>query len=167
MIADGTLRPVWLAAGALAGAGLGAALACMDLLFLTRLFDFDHPSTFLTTTGEFVGQLLTGVNVCCCIAGGVAAAMSAKHGPILTRLLRSAVVGGYLGALVGCVDVALFAYYLNLLNSDLVAQWRENRSMLVILNAAAAALASVLGVVSTCLYHVRRRGAVASLVTRE
>jgi hypothetical protein len=50
------------------------------------------------------------------------------------------VTGGFLGALAGFIDVFLLGDCLNLRDSDNVAAWRENRSWVVIVNAAAVAL---------------------------
>jgi len=134
-----------LVAGAVAGAVLGGALGYLDLLFLARLIDFGRPKNFIGPTGEFVGHLLVGLNLCCGVPAGVATMiLLPRRGSWLARAFPAAVAGGYLGALLGFIDVALLGQHLNLLDSDLVALWRENRSLLVILNAAVAALASTL-----------------------
>jgi hypothetical protein len=139
-----------LVAGALAGVVLGGALGYGDLLFLGRRIDFERPKNFSGPTGVFVGHLLVGVNACCGLpAGAAAVVLLPRRGRLWARVLPGAVVGGYLGALLGFIDVAFLGPYFNLLDSDLVAVWREDRSLLVILNAAGAAAAGVLASLST------------------
>jgi len=140
-------RTKWLqwSIGAVFGGIVGALLAMMDLQFLGRLFDLDNARTFPTSTTGLISWQLIGLNVCCCVPIGVLmAALVPSHGAILARVVRGAVLGGYLGAAIGLIDVVMLASYLNLLNSELVAVWREHRSVLVILNSAGFAVAGAL-----------------------
>jgi hypothetical protein len=145
MSATWPLNWVKLSIGALAGAVIGGALGYSDLLFLAHLIDFERPRNFCGPPGDFVGYYLVGLNACCGVPAGVAAAIFLPcRGSLLARAVPGAVVGGYLGALLGTLDVVFLPQFLNLLNSDVMAAWRENRSVLVILNAAGATVASTL-----------------------
>jgi hypothetical protein len=95
-------------------------------------------------TGDFVGSHLVELNIWCGVPVGVAIFLLSRGGPLLARALRAAVVGGYLGALVGSIDVAFLSDCFQPLNSDLVGAWRDNRSLLVIMNAAGTAMAGAL-----------------------
>ena len=125
----------------MAGAAYGTALGWADLIYLRRIVDFQQPRNFSDLPGEFVGYLLIGMNSGCGIVTGlIAVFVIPRSGSPLARVVPGSVLGGYLGALIGVLDLLVFASYLNLLDSDLVAAWRENRALLLILNAAATAV---------------------------
>jgi hypothetical protein len=134
-------RSDWLVVGALAGAAYGTALGWADLIYLGRIVDFQQPRNFRDLPSEFVGYLLIGMNSGCgLVTGLIAAFLMPRSGSLLARVLPGSVLGGYLGAMIGVLDLLIFALYLNLLDSDLLAAWRENRALLLILNAAATAV---------------------------
>jgi hypothetical protein len=145
-----------LAAGALTGLVCGSALGVMNWWFLSCRIDFSRPKNFSDLPGEYVGCLLIGLNLCCGLVAGVAVVAFPNRDSLLERVLPSGVIGGYLGALIGLLDVAVLARFLNLLDSDLVGVWRENRSLLVILNAAATAGLSVLTILITDKFYRSR-----------
>jgi hypothetical protein len=72
----------------------------------------------------------------------------------VAEALPGAVVGGVTGTLAGFMDIWLVPPYVNLLDSDNLAGWRENRPVVVILNAGCCAL---LGALIALIGHGRRR----------
>src|SRR5947209_8739678 len=99
MMAGSAGRWVRWMAGGVAGALLGTALSGIGLQFVSKLVDLGDPRTFPKLTVGFVSLLLVGINVCICIPAGIAALANSQKGFVAARVLRSAVLGGYLGAL--------------------------------------------------------------------
>jgi hypothetical protein len=135
--------------GALAGLLLGGALGYGDLVFLAQFINFHVHSGGGGIADLAESYIALGVNAVCGFGAGVLAALfllrprssAARNGGWSIRnAVPGAVVGGALGALIGFVDVFLLSQYLYLSDSDNAAAWRENRSLLVILNASCGAV---------------------------
>jgi hypothetical protein len=138
-----------IALGALAGVILGGAMGYGDLVFLAQSINFHvhADGTGLADLAE--SYIAVGVNASYGFCAGVLAALflvrprppGGRRGSWSIRnAVPGAVVGGALGALVGFLDIFLLSQYIHLSDSDNAAAWRENRSLLVILNASCGAL---------------------------
>jgi hypothetical protein len=135
--------------GALAGVILGGAIGYGDLVFLAQFINFHVHTGGGGITDLAESYIALGVNAACGFGAGVLAALfifrprtsvGRRVGWSIRNAVPGAVVGGALGALIGFLDIFLLSQYLQLSDSDNAAAWRENRSLLVILNASCGAM---------------------------
>jgi NhaP-type Na+/H+ or K+/H+ antiporter len=126
----------------------GALIGYLDVVLLGRVIDFEPPKGYQTLGQMFVWYIPIAVNALAlflfvCFSVLVLVAGPRKRSTSdsrLVRLVRSAVLGGAAGALLGVLDIYLLAQFLTLANSDNAAVWRENRSWVVIFDAFCGSL---------------------------
>jgi hypothetical protein len=156
---------VYAVVSLIGGALAGVALGCLDVWFLSQRISFEQPHDYLSAAQLFVRYVPIAINGACgfFIGGLLALTWTTRAGKsqrrgFLSELLPWAVCGAFLGALVGYADIFALSQFLNLLNSDNAAAWRENRSYVAMINSA---VGFVVGAAVGAAMKSRRHGRAA------
>ncbi len=126
------------------GTALGAGLGWLDVLFLTGRVSFAQSVAYQSAVRLLVRYLPITINALAgslfgALAGIVLLRSTSAHGAghrVFAGAFQGFILGGITGALLGYADLAVLSQYLNLASSDNASAWRENRSFLVMINAA-------------------------------
>jgi cytosine/uracil/thiamine/allantoin permease len=134
------------------GAALGAGLGYLDMVFLAGRVSFAQTAAYQSAARLLVRYLPIAVNgMGGALLGGVIgfflirwAPWRDRSGRLFWTAIRGFILGGIAGALLGYADIAVLSHHLNLASSDNASAWRENRSVLVMINAGICAAAGFL-----------------------